>query len=273
MLNPQRVLRFINHLLAHAPKWYLAVPFIATISVFCFGMLIDGADSSATYGDTTAPFFSPAIVGMILLYGNTIGLMIVAVHLVSNYFKTNLRTIDTLTFPVSTLERYIVLMLALFLAIPILGILSAWFSFAVLKLSSPFGYYPQWSWMGDKFGFSVLLYLVLAIPFFAVSCIRPKNTWLWGLGVAIFVGLVFATIINAKPDFINTHRIDISAFTDQFPNGQQLYGGQYIGDVYNYPVNPFFHFPNQLVWSISWIAIGILLLFSSAWFALKNRQI
>lgn len=273
MFSSKRIGRFLNHLIAHAPKWYLIVPLLATIGIFFFGVLVDGTRPSVPFEDTSEPFIRPYTVGIILLYGNTIGLVIVAVHLLSNYFKTQQRSIDTISLPVNQIEQFTSLFIALFVAIPVLGLASSVLSFGLFKLFGFFGVFPKWIWMEDKFVLSVLPYFVFALFFFPLSFLRPKQTWIWGIGIMLGIGIILGTVFESGPDFLSTERIDLSAYTDQLPKGDKVYGAHYIYNIYDYPINSFFHIPNGLGAIIFWLVAPIFLLISSAWIAFKNRQV
>lgn len=272
MFSFQRYKLLMAQIWERSPRWYLIVPSLAILAFFLIVYKIGGADNfMELYPETDRSFFRPSIMMNVFLCANTFSLCLLAAHLVGRHFKDNQQSVDSLTLPVSNNERFLGLATWVFLIIPLFGLLSTVVTFGLMKAVNMLGYFPRWSWMTSIFYVSILPYLVLAIPYFALGFIRPRYTLFWGLGIAGVITAFIGIVYSDTPPFLKSVQVSVSELTN-LPDPATTYGPN-LKEAYATSFYPDFSFASSTFSLLLTGLIPAILFFVSAWVALKNRQV
>lgn len=271
MFSTQRFTQLLRLTWAQTPRWLLLLPPLAIIGVLIFGIVVDGNDMMPRYGNTDQAFITPNIMLAVMIYGNTIALITIAATLISRHFKNAQSKTDTLSLPVSRMERFSVLAFCCYLLIPLFGLISSIVTFSVIKTVQLLGYYPDFAWMGKGFLFALIPYYLLISPFFALAILRPRQTIMWGLGISAIIGVVVGFILNNSPDFLKDFQYEVAGLTG-IPDPKDLYGPS-LENTQTLGINPLYGIlSSPATYSIYGLVMFVLLL-ASAWIAFKNHQV
>lgn len=270
MFSSSRFISLLRHHLAQAPRWYFfAVP-LAIVLVILFGVWIE--EGAPAVGKDR--FWTPYVIQMILLYANSVALLLIATHFLGSQLKDERAATNTYTLPVSNGERYLGELFVILVVIPALGLLSSLVTVAILKIIGFLGNYPPWGWLDGSFATSLVIYGLYILPWFALSKLLPKRLALWGIALATL--MVFLTYYGV--DGTNSFQsVGINvADLDELPAGNDLYGPRL--DVYDFEggrewfVNPLALWIEQPTFYFPFFLVLALLLFACAWRGLQYRQ-
>ncbi|MEM9836053.1 MAG: hypothetical protein AAF828_06100 [Bacteroidota bacterium] len=267
MLNFSRLSQLLSWTWHKTPRWYLLINFgacaaISIIIYFIFGET--GRELDSSYGRR---ILSSSSIYYGFAWANILSLIPMAAHFVSRHYRDSRQTIDYLTLPVAGAERYLVLFLGLFVAIPLLGLLSNYIFFALLNALPTNLIWPYWKWMIPLFNQTMVPYLLAAIPLFALGLLRSRLTVLWAGGIAIGFFALFAGSHEASGirniQFPATSLGGGTTATDLF--GPQLTARDNFGiNAFEGLLDPSFYVPG--------VVIAGILFFTSAWLALNRKE-
>lgn len=268
MFNLSRFNRLVQWTIQCSPIWYLFLHFAACILMTIVVLFI--FDEVTNVHSGPIPFVEPAQ----FLYGfgwvNGIVMIPIAAHFVSRHFKNDRETTDYLTLPVSSLERYLVLFLGLFVVLPAIAWLSSLCYFFAVQLFGGDLLFPHLKWMWSLFTLALLPYYAGAVAFFALGLIRPQRTFLWGLGISVVIIAVVAVVIQTvfNQESVNVpldHLANLVSPDNLF--GPTLHGREHVSISTG---NAIF---DSVPWLIATIIASALLFLTSAWHSLRTKEV
>lgn len=266
MFNLPRFGKFLRWLWHRSPLWYVFAPVAACAIIAAFVYFSFGATEGA-YKDLF-PHFDMEIIMPFAFMSMLLSGLPIAIHFASRHLAKPQEGIAYLSLPVSTLERFIALLLGLFIIIPVWSYLGLIIFYSLLNLFSGLIPYP-FPGLADAlpiFNFAFVPYLAAAVLVMGITIIRPRQAFVWYAGVGIAISILFP-LFGMQAEGVN--------FILEMPAGpsntvENLVGRQAPDIWYNNTSN----FAMNNIWTLYIPAVVATLSFAAvAFLGLRHKQV
>lgn len=266
MFNLPRFGKFFRWLWHRSPLWYVFAPFLACIVMAAFVYFTMGAEQ-ASFSDLV-PHFDMNVIMPFTFMSMLFGALPIAIHFASRHLAKPEEGIAYLSLPVSTLERFIALLLGIFVLIPLWAYLNVVLFYVVLGLFRGVIPYP-FPGLADimpMIHFGLLPYLAGAVLVMGITILRPRQAFVWYAGVAIAISILFPVFA------MQAESID---FMLEMPRGPEVAPANLVGRTapYNWHSSTI-NFAMNNPWTFGIPAIVATLSFAAvAFLGLRHKQV